>query len=334
MVVSCDLQILVAEGQYTQLDSIFNNRSISLPVLVDPYETGFEMYLTRGWREWVVDETGLLATVQPAAEFDLPLAEKWRLSLVNDFNPGPDSSSPSWLLVMGSYLYFTAYRPDVGVELWRTNGTGPGMELVKDVYPGQESSSPTSLTLLDSTHFLFSATGVSTNWMIRNDTVRRGGVLLALIVCGQVVPPVVLLLVTRPVRVVMREMRQCNGFRRSTVDIRVPFGDQFAHGGAFVDPALEMLEDGDVAVFYAVSESPTWVPGSVYDCPSGYHWASTVEGQTYFTGQREGTGGYLPFPIDGTRWSQSVPVAASATALVGKWVSALRELLSWLPSVL
>ena len=172
MLIVLPLQHLVAEGQYTQLESIYNNRSIAPPVLQNPFQSGFEMFLTRGMPEWSYDETGLLATIEPAGQFDIGARENWRLSLVRDVVPGPTSSNPSWLIVMGSYLYFTMYTPSIGVELWRTNGTGPGMELVKDIYPGLQSSSPTYLTLLDSGHLLFSADGVSTNWMIRSDSVR------------------------------------------------------------------------------------------------------------------------------------------------------------------
>jgi len=35
-------------------------------------------------------------------------------------------------------------------------------------------------------------------------------------------------------------------------------------------------------VGYAVSESTTWEPGRVYDCPLGHHWASTEEGLSLF----------------------------------------------------
>ena len=93
---------------------------------------------------------------------------------------------------------------------------------------------------------------------------------------------------------------QCTGFRKSTVDIRMPFGDMFATAvGSKLDMTLVQEAEEDVGVFYAVSNSDTWVPGSVYDCPSGYHWASTEEGQAYFRGQREGTGAYRPYPPDG-----------------------------------
>ena len=39
----------------------------------------------------------------------------------------------------------------------------------------------------------------------------------------------------------------------------------------------------DPEVFFAVSDSTTWEPDRVYDCPQGYHWASTEEGHRHFT---------------------------------------------------
>ena len=38
----------------------------------------------------------------------------------------------------------------------------------------------------------------------------------------------------------------------------------------------------DSRVFFAVSGSNEWVPGRTYDCPLGYHWASTEEAHNYF----------------------------------------------------
>ena len=35
-------------------------------------------------------------------------------------------------------------------------------------------------------------------------------------------------------------------------------------------------------VRYAVSESTTWEPDRTYDCPRGYHWATTAEGYDLF----------------------------------------------------
>jgi ELWxxDGT repeat protein len=39
----------------------------------------------------------------------------------------------------------------------------------------------------------------------------------------------------------------------------------------------------DQKVFFAVSDSDVWNPQRVYDCPVGYHWASTEEGHRHFT---------------------------------------------------
>ena len=45
----------------------------------------------------------------------------------------------------------------------------------------------------------------------------------------------------------------------------------------------------DSRVSFAVSQSTTWQPERVYDCPAGYHWASTEEGYRYFTSYLDGT---------------------------------------------
>ncbi|GMV39945.1 MAG: hypothetical protein AMXMBFR64_16610 [Myxococcales bacterium] len=42
----------------------------------------------------------------------------------------------------------------------------------------------------------------------------------------------------------------------------------------------QSLSDPDV--FYAVSKSNIWNPNRTYTCPSGYHWATTAEGQARF----------------------------------------------------
>merc|ERR1711871_284465 len=39
----------------------------------------------------------------------------------------------------------------------------------------------------------------------------------------------------------------------------------------------------DPDVYFAVSDSNVWEPNRVYDCPQGYHWASTEEGHRHFT---------------------------------------------------
>ncbi len=47
--------------------------------------------------------------------------------------------------VLGGRLYFRAWDPDHGFELWRTDGTAAGTVLVRDVAPGDTSSDPQGL---------------------------------------------------------------------------------------------------------------------------------------------------------------------------------------------
>lgn len=42
-------------------------------------------------------------------------------------------------------LYFSRYTPEIGNELWRTDGSLKGTWLVKDIYPGEASSAPSGL---------------------------------------------------------------------------------------------------------------------------------------------------------------------------------------------
>ena len=270
----------VAEGGRVQLQSVYNDRAVAAPVLTDPFQSGYEMFLSRGYQEAVHDETGLLATVADDPLGDI--GEPWRLSMVRDFVPGPASSSPAWLVPWRGHLYFTAYQADVGVELFRTDGNGPSFELVKDVFPGARGSHPAWLTV-HGDRLVFAANGVSTNWR-------------------------------------QLERDDCDGFRRSTVDITEPFAVGFgvtgigraaARGtaGVTVDlsatPSVAVTTGSgpadvpDIAAFWTVSNSTVWRPGTVYDCPLGFHWASTAEAQAYFTGTREGTGAYGAPPPEG-----------------------------------
>jgi ELWxxDGT repeat protein len=61
------------------------------------------------------------------------------------------------LAAVGSTLYFRAYDPTHGIELWKSNGAAAGTELVKDIYPGGDSY-PNELTVVGKTLY-FSAYG-------------------------------------------------------------------------------------------------------------------------------------------------------------------------------
>jgi|GEM_PF-315733 len=72
--------------------------------------------------------------------------------LVKDINPsGPISSSnPTGLVAVGtgaaSRLFFSAFDPVHGIELWQSDGTATGTHLVQDIAPEDLSSAPDQLT--------------------------------------------------------------------------------------------------------------------------------------------------------------------------------------------
>ena len=61
------------------------------------------------------------------------------------FNPPPNSSSPALFTRVGPKVFFTAWTPPTGRELWVTDGTEGGTKLVKDIFAGPQSSEPTAL---------------------------------------------------------------------------------------------------------------------------------------------------------------------------------------------
>jgi len=84
-----------------------------------------------------------------------------------DIRPGPKSSLPIGLTVVGNTMFFTAFTDTGGRELWQTNGTVTGTSLVKDIQPGFHgngiplSSSPAHLTAVGGTLFFTAADDAS-----------------------------------------------------------------------------------------------------------------------------------------------------------------------------
>jgi ELWxxDGT repeat protein len=70
--------------------------------------------------------------------------------------PPPYFPRPQFTALAGS-LFFVAWDPEHGAELWRTDGTAAGTVLVDDVNPGPASSRISGLTLVDGRLF-FAAT--------------------------------------------------------------------------------------------------------------------------------------------------------------------------------
>src|SRR5205085_1581848 len=53
--------------------------------------------------------------------------------------------------VVGDTLFFAAFTPATGTELWKSDGTEAGTVLVKDIYPGQQPGIPEWLTAVGDT---------------------------------------------------------------------------------------------------------------------------------------------------------------------------------------
>ncbi len=65
-------------------------------------------------------------------------------ALVRDINPGPASAFGifvrPFLAASGGALFFVAFHPASGLELWRSDGTAAGTALVRDIMPGPQSA--------------------------------------------------------------------------------------------------------------------------------------------------------------------------------------------------
>ena len=77
------------------------------------------------------------------------------VSLVADLAPGRESSDPRDLKAMNGTLFFTAWTPGHGRQLWKTNGTAAGTVMLTRV-PGPAGADPADLTVADGVLF-FSA---------------------------------------------------------------------------------------------------------------------------------------------------------------------------------
>jgi ELWxxDGT repeat protein len=67
-------------------------------------------------------------------------------------------STPPEALTIGAWIYFAAESAELGIELWRTDGTAAGTQLVRDINLGIASSAPQQFAALGGVLY-FSATG-------------------------------------------------------------------------------------------------------------------------------------------------------------------------------
>ncbi|PLX28286.1 MAG: hypothetical protein C0600_09965, partial [Ignavibacteria bacterium] len=130
--------------------------------LADPYAGWPRVYRTDAIRKPIVVNGIYYQTLFNAVSggelwrSDGTQAGTWQCT---DINPGSGSSYPSFLIAMGNFVYFAAYSPDNGTEIWRypLNGTTFSQaERVCDIVPGPGNSEPMWLTVMDGTLY-FSA---------------------------------------------------------------------------------------------------------------------------------------------------------------------------------
>lgn len=267
----------VEEGESVRIWSVavqpddFVTAEIDDPYLMPLYESGPEMWVTRGYQPDVAGVSHLQDVIaNPPTE---ALGETWRLSLVADLWPGAEGSAPHELTPMpDGRMYFSASDGNTGRELWVSpDGTGPTLTQVQDIYPGPVGSNPTFFTSFGGALF-FSAAGIDTNWMLRADS------------CGG--------MRTSTIRITPAIAADLDSVRAAPAAAWSP-SPAAADGGPPV-VAFKYAAAASVQVMYAVSASTTWARGDVYDCPIGYHWASTAEGRLLFTVTHVSQAAYVP----------------------------------------
>lgn len=62
------------------------------------------------------------------------------ITLVKDINPGFAHTAMSSFTAFENEFYFFVYTPELGYELWRSDGTANGTYVIKDIAPGRGSS--------------------------------------------------------------------------------------------------------------------------------------------------------------------------------------------------
>jgi len=79
--------------------------------------------------------------------------------MVKDINPGVEGSSPMGLTNINDELFFEAYTPETGEELWSSDGSLTGTVLIQDINPGLDGSFPSWFTLSGNLIFFYAMDG-------------------------------------------------------------------------------------------------------------------------------------------------------------------------------
>lgn len=103
--------------------------------------------------------------------------------LLLDINPGPGGSDLSDddrdYAVNTSIVYFRAWDPVNGDELWASDGTSANTALVKDIRPGSDGSSPHDLCMVNGMLYFIADDGAGSNGLWKSDGSASGTVFVA-----------------------------------------------------------------------------------------------------------------------------------------------------------
>ncbi len=105
-------------------------------------------------------------------------------TLVVDIWPGmagplPNNSNPMWLTAYKNRIYFSAYEPSRGNELWATDGTAVGTTLVVNINPLGGSSNPQFLAVFDNMLYFSADDGVRGQELWMTDGTAAGTTIVA-----------------------------------------------------------------------------------------------------------------------------------------------------------
>jgi ELWxxDGT repeat protein len=168
--------------------------------------------------------------------------------------------------VPSRYVYQSGY------ELFRSEGSRPDADwpnwrgrLVADIWPGRKASSPRYFQVFSNALYFSADDGVHGRelWRTSHDILQQDQYATELV--KDIFP----------------------GSRGSNPTWLTTMGGKLYFASNGVDTTWMNFDDScggfrqssvNAAVHYAVSNSTTWRPDYVYDCPAGYHWADTEEG--------------------------------------------------------
>ncbi|MFP2903622.1 ELWxxDGT repeat protein [Pyxidicoccus sp. 3LFB2] len=148
-------------------------RLVHDPTPGDPYDNAAIDSLTAMGGTLYFVSVGTIGTTRIG--YELWATEGASTRLVRDLAPGSLSSSwPSQLRVIGNVLFFQANDPNLGIELWKTDGTEAGTQLVSDVSPGSPSSNPMNLTHVGGVLYFTAEDGVTGRELWKSDGTPSG----------------------------------------------------------------------------------------------------------------------------------------------------------------